>query len=1571
MAVVSQIAPLNMAWAQTLSPVPPNISSGSTKPMMMVTASRDHTLFGPVYTDFEDVDEDVNKVIDFTFKPTFSYYGYFDNQKCYSYSAANSRFEPSAAAILSADNRITCDTSQNYWSGNFLNWATMTRLDVVRKMLYGGKRSTDSATVTVLERANLSQDAHSFTKYYNGADIRDYTPFSQAYLTKNNVYSGLTICNRSDANNAGGTPVIRLARGNYELWSTTAGTVCRWAGEGGPNFGNKVRNYYSAASLGGATVAHEANAPVAATDGAMYGTIGPQLTARVKVCDSALLGNERCQAYGTAPSVVYKPVGLLQEFGVSPTTGSAKAEFGMITGSYDSNLEGGVLRKNMGTLDTEINPANGRFCHINLGCTATVSVNSAIAALDGVQLYGAGNYNGNNGLTFALNDEMVNGLFPAWGNPMGEMILQALRYYAGESVAPAAKHAGLTVGVDTSIGIGSVTASNPFTTSTARDRDFGKPMCRPLSILAISSSAVGHDRNFAGFAALPNRGGRSAADFTNLVGVKENIPNTTRSVGSVAGGWGADCSPKTVGSLDQVTGICPDLPGAQGSYLTAGAAFYANTNRVRTVTTTLPADLPDTALKVKTYAAALRGGLGRVEVTIPGTSKSFFLTPESSWNDRDYVSGSVTGGPTVAERQARYPNRPAGKNDGVLMPGGILVFKAISSSATHGAFVVSWNDTQAGNDYDMDIVGFLRYDLIGSGAGAQVMITTDVLAQEAGALGSHGFSIAGTNGADGKYITHGINNFRDEGRCLTVAPCTLDAANNTPVTMTFALTGVDEIALEDPLWYAAKYGSFDTSATSYGAGQALTTTSWDAKRADGKSCGGTTGLSCSDGIPDGYFLARRPDLLERQLRDQLEAIVAASNAAPAVSSSQLIDGSFKYVAQFDPSVKKGSVYAYALDSTGNFESTPKWDAGVLLENLPLADRKVITNSDATSGIGFNWSVLPTSYKTALKGTTSITLDARAEALVGYMRGDRSDESPNGNRFMARSESNILGMVVNSTPWIQNRPSAFYFDNLFPSGTPSYRTFASDKSSRDKLLWVGANDGMLHAFKADTGAPVMSYVPGLLTPKLKDLTAENATIQAGMDGSPFTGDVLSTLPSGSSTWTTHLFSSLGRGGKGLFALDVTNVSALDETHASSIFKWQFGASDDADLGYVVGDPIQSPFSGQASPIVYLNNGKFAILVPNGIGSTDGKAKLLIIKTDGPGADKTWALGSEYYKLQTLSTDSANGMMGASWIDIDNNGTADYVYGTDLKGNVWKFDIRSNNPTNWKSSFLSGTTPVPLYSARDSSGNNLPITTSPVFGFPSFGGVVVSFGTGKSLESGDFPKTTATNRMYGIYDRTGVTATWTLPTGTSTLVQRSLTVQSTDSVSVSSTPTIDWSTKNGWYFDFPSSSEMLLSNPDYRSSNIAFTTVRSADTSVERCYYLPPGRFYFFDPVSGLPTGNTLGELADGTLLIGVPSEDQKVRLVTDRSSRVSGPTKVDCTTHPTDPACCADPAACCAATPTAASCRCILDPAACSACGTNAFSYRVIGKASDYNLCLRSFDARIQWREVPGLRTNGN
>jgi type IV pilus assembly protein PilY1 len=1542
--------------------------------MLMLLTSKDHTLFSPIYTDFEDLDGD--GIIDTTFKPDFKYYGYFDATKCYTYSS--SRFNPARVGSISTTSattsgstvagRYVCGNS-NEWSGNYLNWATTTRLDVIRKMLYGGQRSTDSTTETILSSARLTRDSHSFVKYYRGTDIRDYTPFTTSNLTKTsgsnaNTYAGLTLCMQGDDNNNGltGTPKMRMAKGNYRLWSTVeGGTVCDWGG----TLGNKLNRYYGGSStLAGNTITyqgnggvnHEASSPSQSTDGATYNSLGPDLNVRVKVCDSSLLGEERCQAYGSS-TVVYKPVGLLQDFGTNQSgSTAARTEFGLITGSYDKNLTAGALRKNMNDMLDEIKSTTGQFCFSSgASCSGTLAdgrsytSTGAIKALDQIVLYGK-NSGGYDGSDVQLPSEMSNGELPAWGNPIGEMLVQALSYYGGKTSSNPSSTTN-----DTSVSMPVSSWSDPMSESnTTRVTNYGKPICRPLNILALSSSALSFDGDDADtvFSALPNRSRGTLSEFTDAVGVAEGIHGTLRSVGSVTGGYGETCSGKTVSSLSQVSGVCPEAPAVGGTYKIAGAALYANTNRIKTVTS-VPTDLPAWALKVKTYAASLAGGVARVEVPIPNTSptKYVYITPEGLW---------------------------AANSNAKKMTSAMLTFNAISSSSTHGAFIVTWNDSLFGGDYDMDIAGYLRYDVLtplSPSTKYRLKITTDIINVGAGWTGSHGFSVIGTNNFDGRYLTHrhlsddsvmssatgylcGNSTYRASTNLstagLSIIPtatgngsqaCDVSSAWNavrdrdSPVTLTFEMNGADSVTLRDPLWYAAKYGAFTPTDATISSELPNLPVEWDARRNDGRPCGGSTGLSCTDGEPDGYFLARRPELLEKQLRDTLETIISSTNSAPAVSSSQLDTGSFKYIATFDPSQNSGTVLAYELGSNGNFASTPSWDVGQKLSTVSANTRAVITN-DSVSGVALKTSTsFSTTFLDNLRGTGGTALTStQGDELVNYLRGDRTKEKPTGI-WRARSISNVMGPIVNSSPWLQGRPAGQNFGS-FATGTPTYGSFVSAQSSRDRLIWVGANDGMLHGFKAqgsDGGTPVISYVPSPMISRLKTLAQDSTSMNSGMDGSPYTGDVL--LGSGSpATWKTYLFSSLGRGARAFFALDVTNPANLSEANASSIFKWMFSSSDDADLGYVLGDHQSHPGSNQATPIVRMNNDKFAVLVPNGLGSGNGTtsayAQLFILFVDGPTGSGTWTSGTHYIKIPT-DTAGSNGLVGVNWVDTNNDGKVDTIYGTDLLGRLWKFDVSSATTSNWKSAFpSSGTgTPLPLFEAKDGS-TRLPITTSPTVSTHPSGGWLVAFGTGIAVDSGNFPNSTRTQRFFSIYDRPAW-GTRPLPVSDrSTLIARTLARTSDGDVYVATgTTAFDPASHDGWFLTFaPLSSsssindEMVLSAPQLQGGILRFVTVRPSTASANKCYATPEGTGYAIDPISGTPKATLLGTVpvvVNGATIqvnkAGIKLSDQKVTSALQQS-------------------------------------------------GTKG-NFKIIGQNTNINLPEFLRLMRRQWREIPGMRTD--
>lgn len=1600
--------------------IPPNIVTSANKPMLMLTASKDHLLFGPIYTDFEDLDND--GIIDTTFKPSFKYYGYFDPTKCYSYSNSDGRFNPSAMATQTivtvgtvTSIKYSCSAAQPHWSGNFLNWSTMTRLDTVRKMLYGGFRSSDTDGSTVLMGSRLVQDAHSFVKYYKGDDIRDYTPFTKTDLTKNtgankDTYAGLSICTTGSSEDARNSqPTMRLVKGNVRFWSTVEVQLCRW--RDAPDnynlgtFGPKIARFYSDTDKGNGGVKHETTIPSKAADGATYSGIGPDLNVKVSACVPSLLGEERCQAFPPDSTTNFKPYGLLQEFGYPKSAGdAARVEFGLITGSYDKKNTAGALRKNIRDLEDEINRSTGVFCHsASSGCAATLADGrttgkGAIKSFDSIILYGRSgtSYNG----ASAPSDSGETDL-PAWGNPIGEMVVQALQYYAYNGTTPSPSNPSSNSN-DTYAGMPVAAWQDTLATTAARTK-YGNGVCRPLNILAFSSSALSFDGQ-AGtpFSTLPTASG-GLDSFVDKIGVAEGINGTLRSIGSVSGKGltSADdknsCSAKTVGSLSNVNGVCPEAPAMGGTYQVAGAALFGNTNKIRTITSP-PADLNkiENALKVKTMAASLAGGAPRIDVVVPGSSprKFVYITPESVQN-----GGNVSAPLTFASI-----------NSGVVENGAV--------GATYGSFIVTWNDRLMGGDYDMDITGFLRYETVPSAlspSGWDVKVTTDIPGVCGGASGTHGFSIIGVTsageGANGRYLTHQHNGGGSYGILGTMPPvseyrcgdplykgrntgfgsyettvcnvtgngstgdanipnlptyCTVKNANY-PVTMVFHMSGESDALIKDPLWYAGKYGSFKSSTknadgTYSTVAMPSTQESWDSVNADGGSG--------SDGVPDGYFLARRPEILEAQLRKALDAVAKNSNAAPAISAAQLVANGYKYVVKFDSATVSGALEAFKVDADGYFGSVPTWEAGALLKTRTSSDggsgRAIITNqgNSATAGVAFRWGSLPEDYKTQLTtGSTNKLSEDNAQLALNYIRGDQTLEGLNGLR---QRESGILGPVINGTPWIQGAPSA----TLAGATAAGYAEFFKTHKARDRLLWVAANDGMLHAFNPKSGAEIFGYVPGALSNRLAEIPLQRGTsartrvsgtnfvtgsesLPAGtvwpyVDGSPFSGDVMI-----ESEWHTYTFGTLGRGGKGIFALDTTVVSDLTESNAANVFKWQFTSDDDADLGYVTGDVSTHAASNQALPVAKMNNGKFALLLGNGQKSSSGSASLFIIYVEGPNNNGKW--GNQRYKKITVDVGPDNGLSAPRWEDIDGDGTADVAYAGDMKGNLWKFDLSSDKPNKWKVAYSDSSGAKPLYTAIDvtpTASIPLPITTAPQILYMARGGFLVSFGTGNSFETGDFPRTGVVQRVYGIWDRPGLGASGgrPLPSGLTTLAGRTYSRATDGVVTVSASTTLDWATHDGWFISLPGTAEAVLSDPSYDAGVMSFVSVRPKAVGNE-CTATPDAALYTVDPISGRAERNTQGTVlvaSTKTIVAARDIGDQKIRVVNDRTKK---PFTKACKAG--EPGCVCEGAACTKAAPT---------------CGPGQRAKRVTGQNADAIICS-SRAPRLQWREIPGLRTD--
>lgn len=1463
-----------------INAIPPNAQSSAPLPLIMLNMSKDHQLFYRAYNEFSDYNSD--GVPDGTYLHTVAYAGYFDSRKCYTYNGK--LFSPSAAV---SDTNL-CSSA---WHGNFLNWATMTRMDVLRKVLYGGYRSsdpTDAKEPTILERASLPMDAHSFAKYYANAgtatadrpNISSITPFSGV--------TELTFCNTTlgDNNTMSQTnirpPLLRATKGNYSLWNAHERRQCRWAEEqdwsqNGSDNGNDSK-----------VTGLPAQKDYPPRSGALPGGNNGDFVVRVEVCKPGLDVTERCRKY---PSGNLKPIGLLQEYGEQNL-----AEFGLVTGSFSKNISGGVLRREATSFRSEVNhPSDGTF---------KAGVNGIVSTINKIKVYGYrysdGLYDADGDCKFQLTT-LSDGKCASWGNPIGEMFVEALRYLGGKSGASSTYGGGVDA-KGAEMGLPALaTWKDPFGRGGTVDAEFGRPECRPINVINFNASVTSYDRDTLGPAG-DLYGAPALASYTDSVGVGEGIHGTQRFVGRAGSDVNSLCTAKTVSKLSEVDGICPIAPAYQGSYSLAGAAYWAHTNPIRQVPGGLATEDAQRAYRVRSYGVALAPGVPRI--TVKASTGTAIIQPA-------YLLQTGSG----------------------VGSGSLVDFRVISQTATGGSYLVIWEDSAQGGDYDQDVSGILEWSLSGS----TLTVTTRVITQSTFNAQGFGYTISGTGSGtvqtDGVHFHSGILGFNfaepvkisvtttdgkahpnvnDKGGCKDCQ------AGQAPSRATYTVNGKAASELQDPMWYAAKWGGFQ-DAQGVASGTPGAADRWD-------TINNTSGAAEPDGIPDNYFEVFNPSQLEQSLRRVFQEAAVASNTAPAVSSGQLVAESLKYVASFDPKRQNGDIKAFKVGSDGKFSSTQAWSVGAPMTALTApggAGRQVITNS-RTAGIKFDWATVSAldAYKALLLNGTQTMDGAQAERVVKFVRGDRSVEGNNGIRN--RDPVNILGPIVNASPWIQRPPSARLRNNRHPG----YGAFVAAHRTRPKLLWAAAGDGMLHAFNADSGAAVMSYVPEALAPRLKELTS-NASVQAFVDGSPFTADVDTHAGvSEGQNWRTYVFGSLGRGGRGLFALDATDVAPLSaaEANAANIFKWQFTADDDPDLGHTLSDIAIEPGTGQAAPVVKLQDGRFALVFGNGYGSRDGKAVLFIVPVQGPDSAGSWR--GRYHKIE-LEGGSGNGLSTATALDTNNDGRADTVYAGDLKGNLWKVNIGSTTPGHWGSAYLVGTKPTPLFVATAADGTTrLPITGAPQFSFPRVGGVMVSFGTGLSVLPTDFPKATVGQRVYGIWDRPAFAAgTRTLPRGTRTLAARTLTRQPNGNVVVSASTTLALVNANadiahdGWYFQLPGSSEMVLSNLEFRANNnIFFTTVRPASST--NCSNTPSASFYLMDPNTGLAQLRVQGAT---TTVMAVDVADQKLRLIRDLTQE--GTNYGDAT-------------------------------------GTD----RIIGQDTDKKSTFLRTNARFQWREIPGLRT---
>ncbi|WP_283151364.1 pilus assembly protein [Silvimonas soli] len=633
-------------------------------------------------------------------------------------------------------------------------------------------------------------------------------------------------------------------------------------------------------------------------------------------------------------------------------------------------------------------------------------------------------------------------------------------------------------------------------------------------------------------------------------------------------------------------------------------------------------------------------------------------------------------------------------------------------------------------------------------------------------------------------------------------------------------------------WYATKYGGF-TLPSGYKAydGTKLTQGAW------------STGLpvvsTSTDLQPNNYYPAFQAKAMVQGLTNAFQSIAAQTaqtTTAQSASSPKIpTAGGMNYAASYDSSKWIGDVVGtlYTFSGPGaapTTQGTP-WSAQKLLQTQIASNGwnsgRVIASYSGGKGVPFRPSSLSTTDLskldpgTSLSSPNNISNSTTQTNYLNYVRGDQSNEvgsAVTGSTKAYRARAAVLGDIVDSKLNAVGPPALGFSE----ANNPGYTAFKATYASRNPVVYVGANDGMLHAFDGTKtgGSELFAYIPGALysgptgTPLVNGLAAYgNPTFvhHNYVDATVLVNDLDMARTNGNtqittSKWASLLVGPLGKGGQGYYALDVTNPPAYSANNGSgnsaneqalaNAVKWEVNSSQAAynTMGYSYGPPI----------IVKTKQYGWVVIVTSGYNNSDGNGYLYII--DPP-------TGNLLQKIQASDGSSVNSdglAYAAAFVPDTTDFTAETVYAGDLQGNVWRFDLTA----------ATGNYPAPTRIAHltDSSGNNQPVTVPPlIVTLPNTLRRYVFVGTGKLLGASDVISNKA-ETFYAIADGTSsgyymTSATGTnfnLPTGVTFPLTRSELNANTDLINgIGTAPT----SAMGWYYDmgtFPGTSSYLLIN-----------------------------------------------------------------------------------------------------------------------------------------------------------------
>lgn len=617
-----------------------------------------------------------------------------------------------------------------------------------------------------------------------------------------------------------------------------------------------------------------------------------------------------------------------------------------------------------------------------------------------------------------------------------------------------------------------------------------------------------------------------------------------------------------------------------------------------------------------------------------------------------------------------------------------------------------------------------------------------------------------------------------------------------------------------------------------------------------------------------YYTAADKVALSAALTDAVNSIVASiSNAGGVAAQSETTTADNKvFQPVFNPKGWYGELRCFDLDTNGDLiaggcSPNPK---GVI---PPVASRKifsskvVLTDTPDTSKFDFNDTAGYTAMTANQKTLLGVDATARKN-VINFIRGTAV------SGFRARPDG-LLGDIIDGQPVVVSAPVGMTTDT-------TYETFKTTNKDR-KIVLIGANDGMMHAFGVASMTELMAYIPSAVYPHLKALTATDYGVSGG---TPHTFHVNGTMRQQDvklgTNWKTIMVGGLGQGGQGFYAVDSTNTTTLGT--ASAAVKWEWNDQNDSEMGYSFAAPVVYNVRASATTVVP------AVILANGYENDyDDTAVFGQRKAEVPATCKRVVTGfpdklcntsalyvinadtGELIKKISLpgTADGIGGLSSPAGVDFGQDGILDYVYAGDVSGKVWRFDLTDNDPANFK------VASTPIFDAGPTHPVVMRPAIKPVTRFDGVSlGNLVMFGTGKLLTDADrLDETTQT--FYAVLDDMSASPTTVTR---SELLER--TIVGTESVSAAgyrtgtyrkistdpaATPldlTSASNTWKGWRLDLPVTTERLVTSPMLYDDKLLFGT--GVTKSTEKC--LPGGKGWVMglDPMTGSVTKSSRGK-----------------------------------------------------------------------------------------------------------------